>query len=69
MSKLNNVVKVMHRGAGNGRLTSSRAAYLRVVREYIDGDVMVEGSEEVWQVRPSKDSKAQWETYIPAFEQ
>lgn len=70
MSKLGKVVKVMHRSnrANFTKLVSCRPAYLRVTREYVDGDVQVEGNEEVWQVRPSKDSKAQYETFVPVIE-
>lgn len=70
MSKIGTVVKVMHTtNRGNfAKLVPARPAYLRVTREYIDGDVQVEGSIEVWAVRPSKDPKAQFETYVPHLE-
>lgn len=70
MSKLGTVVKIQHASnRGNfTKLVPSRARYARVVREYMDGDVMVENSQEVWQVRPSKDSKAQFETYVPVVD-
>lgn len=63
MSKVGTVVKVMH-ATHNGRFVKARPVYAKVFQEYVDGDVVLEGSTDVWQVRKSKDPKAQWETFV-----
>lgn len=65
---MSKVVKVQHRSNGNGRMVQARPVYAKVVQEYVNGEVIVEGFSDVWQVRPSKDPKAQLETYIPGRE-
>lgn len=70
MSKLGTVVKVQHTSnrAANVKLVRTRPSYLRVTQEYICGSVQVEGSLEVWEVQPSTDPKAQYETFVPVVE-
>jgi hypothetical protein len=63
MNKVGKIVKLQH-FTHNGKFKkSSRPVYANIVMEYADGDVQVENSHEVWQVRPSKDPKAQFETF------
>ena len=63
MSKIGKVVKIQHFTYDGRFKRSSRPTYAKVEQEYVGGDVRVENSTDVWAVRPSKDSKASFETY------
>lgn len=63
MSKIGNIVKVAHATNGKGRFIKAKPRYLKVVQEYVEGCVMVENNCEVWDIIPSPDPKAQWETF------
>lgn len=74
-SKVGSICKVQHRtsyDASKGKLVLKRVKpeYLRINLEYLEGTVTVQTKDgtpllDVWDVQPSKDPKAQFETVIP----
>lgn len=68
MSKIGKVLKIQHGvtlgKGGLAKLTPLRKpVYVVIGTEYIGDRVRAVGSLDVWQVRPSSDSRAQFETY------
>ena len=66
MSKVGKTLKLQHtQSFGKGGivgLRKTKPTYLTIVLEYDNGMVQVEGLSDTWEVTPSKDSKAQFET-------
>lgn len=64
MSKVGKMLKLQHTqsfGKSVG-LRKVKPTYLTIVLEYDNGMVQVEGLSDTWEVIPSKDSKAHFET-------
>lgn len=70
MSKVGKIVKVMHVSNRGGlvRLVKTKPVYMTISQEYVGNTVALEGTSDIWDVIPSKDPKAQFETYIPSLE-
>ena len=69
MSKVGTVVKLQH-FTHNGRFKrSQRPVYAKIAQEYVSGEIVAENSSDVWTVRPSKDSKAQFETFVVPYDE
>ena len=66
MSKVGKILKLQHaQSFGKGGivgLRKTKPVYIKIVLEYDNGMVQVDGLSDTWEVIPSKDSKAQFET-------
>ena len=65
MAKVGKTLKLQHTQTfkgGTASLRKTKPTYLKIVLEYDNGNVQVEGLSDTWEVIPSKDARAEFET-------